>query len=99
MIWTNFKLQRVIAAGFPIHQARSMRVLDRYHALDRYHTASCYVQPADIVNADVLGSSLNSTSAWSAQKHNGRVCSVLLSQMDPIATCTLKKSEGLGGRE
>jgi hypothetical protein len=73
-----------------------MRVLDSYHTLDRYHTASCYVQPADIDNADVLGSSLNSTSASRAQKQNGRVCSVLLSQLDPIATCTLEKREGVG---
>jgi len=75
-----------------------MRVLDRHNTLDRYHTASCYVQPADIINADVLGSSLNSTSGPSAQKQNGRVRSVLLSQLDPIATCTLKKNgEGDAG--
>jgi len=56
------------------------------------------VQPADIINADVLGSSLNSTSVPSAQKQNGRVRCVLLSQLDPIATCTLKKKvKGMGG--
>lgn len=93
MISANFRLQRVIAAGLPIHQASSIRVQDRCHTLDRHHTASCYMQPADIINAGVLGSSLNSTSAPSAQKQNGRVRSVLLSQLDPIATCTLRKSD------
>lgn len=58
------------------------------------HTASCYLQP-DIINTDVPASTL---SLKCASAQNGSVCSVLLSQLDPIATNTLKQKENRKGR-